>query len=95
LDIKGVSHVYNFDAPWHPDDYVHRIGRTARAGNDGIAISLCAEDERPYLRDIERLIRQKLAVAPLPDGFVAAAEKIKSSRVNVPQSRDQQNGQRG
>ncbi|WP_137864211.1 MULTISPECIES: DEAD/DEAH box helicase [unclassified Sphingomonas] len=95
IDVSGVSHVFNFELPNVADQYVHRIGRTARAGNDGIAISLCAEDERPYLRDIERLIRQKLAVAPLPDGFVAAAEKIKSSRVNVPQSRDQQNGQRG
>ncbi|MFX5784911.1 helicase-related protein, partial [Acinetobacter baumannii] len=92
IDVSGVSHVFNFELPNVADQYVHRIGRTARAGNDGIAISLCAEDERPYLRDIERLIRQKLAVAPLPDGFVAAAEKIKSSRVNVPQSRDQQNG---
>ncbi|NWN27515.1 ATP-dependent helicase, partial [Escherichia marmotae] len=57
IDVSGVSHVFNFELPNVADQYVHRIGRTARAGNDGIAISLCAEDERPYLRDIERLIR--------------------------------------
>jgi len=60
-----------------------------------VAISFCAEDERPYLRDIERLIRQKLTVVPLPEGFVAAAAALAKSRVNVPQSRDQQNGARG
>ncbi|NIJ65042.1 ATP-dependent RNA helicase RhlE [Sphingomonas leidyi] len=95
IDVSGVSHVFNFELPNVADQYVHRIGRTARAGNDGVAISFCADDERPYLRDIERLIRQKLAVVPLPEGFVAAAERIKTSRVNVPQSRDQQNGARG
>ncbi len=51
LDIKGVSHVFNFDVPWHPDDYVHRIGRTGRAGRTGIAITLatpggCGGDRR-------------------------------------------------
>ncbi|WP_342251000.1 DEAD/DEAH box helicase [Sphingomonas sp. OTU376] len=95
IDVSGVSHVFNFELPNVADQYVHRIGRTARAGNDGEAISFCADDERPYLRDIERLIRQKLSVVPLPEGFVAAAEKIKTSRVNVAPSRDEQNGRNG
>jgi ATP-dependent RNA helicase RhlE len=58
--------VFNFELPNVPDQYVHRIGRTARAGATGLAISYCADDERPYLRDIERLTRQKLTIEPLP-----------------------------
>ncbi len=60
IDVDGVSHVINFDLPNIPDSYVHRIGRTARAGASGIAISFCAGDERAYLRDIEHLIRKRL-----------------------------------
>ncbi|CAN1721456.1 ATP-dependent RNA helicase RhlE [Hyphomicrobium sp. 1Nfss2.1] len=60
IDIDEVSHVINFELPNIPESYVHRIGRTARAGADGIAISLCAGDERAYLRDIERITRQSI-----------------------------------
>ncbi len=61
IDVDGVSHVVNFDLPNIPETYVHRIGRTARAGAEGVAISLCAgSDEHTYLRDIERLIRVTL-----------------------------------
>ncbi len=95
IDVSGVSHVFNFELPNVPEQYVHRIGRTARAGNDGIAISFCADDERPYLRDIERLTRQKLTVQPLPDDFVAEAGRIRSSRVAVPMGRDEANGRNG
>jgi ATP-dependent RNA helicase RhlE len=77
IDIPGVSHVVNFDLPDVPEQYVHRIGRTARAGADGIALAFCSPDERGNLRDIERTTRQKIAVAPLPDGFAAAAEAFK------------------
>ncbi len=62
LDIDGVSHVINFDLPNIPESYVHRIGRTARAGASGIAYSFCDVDERKYLRDIQELIRQPIAV---------------------------------
>ena len=57
IDVEGISHVVNFDLPNIPESYVHRIGRTARAGADGIAISFCDSEERAYLRDIEKLIR--------------------------------------
>jgi len=57
IDVEGVSHVINFELPNVPEDYVHRIGRTARAGAAGTAISLCSEEERGYLRDIEKLTR--------------------------------------
>jgi superfamily II DNA/RNA helicase len=60
IDVDGISHVINFDLPNIPESYVHRIGRTARAGADGIAISFCDSDERAYLRDIERLIRMTI-----------------------------------
>jgi len=56
IDIPAVSHVYNYDLPEVPDAYVHRIGRTARAGRDGIAIAFCAPDETLLLRDIEKLM---------------------------------------
>lgn len=62
LDIPGVTHVINFDLPNIPESYVHRIGRTARAGREGYAISFCNEEERAYLRDIERLIQQTVPV---------------------------------
>lgn len=62
IDVEGITHVINYDLPNEPETYVHRIGRTARAGADGIAYSFCAEEERPYLRDIERLIRQHIPV---------------------------------
>jgi superfamily II DNA/RNA helicase len=60
IDVEGVSHVVNFELPNEPDSYVHRIGRTARAGADGAAISLCSPDEKAFLRQIERLIRLTL-----------------------------------
>jgi ATP-dependent RNA helicase RhlE len=60
IDVDGISHVINFDLPNIPESYVHRIGRTARAGADGTAISLCSHDELPFLRDIERLIRMAI-----------------------------------
>jgi ATP-dependent RNA helicase RhlE len=63
IDVDDVTHVINFDLPHEPESYVHRIGRTARAGASGTAISFCAPEERPQLRDIERLLRLRLPVA--------------------------------
>jgi superfamily II DNA/RNA helicase len=60
IDVEGISHVVNYDLPNIPESYVHRIGRTARAGADGVAISFCDNEERAYLRDIERLIRMSI-----------------------------------
>jgi ATP-dependent RNA helicase RhlE len=60
IDIDDISHVVNFELPNEPESYVHRIGRTARAGGAGIAISFCDSSERSYLRDIERIIRMKI-----------------------------------
>jgi ATP-dependent RNA helicase RhlE len=60
IDIDGISHVVNYDLPNIPESYVHRIGRTARAGADGVAISFCDGEEREFLRDIEKLIRMSI-----------------------------------
>ena len=65
IDVDGVSHVINFELPNVPEDYVHRVGRTARAGAAGTAIAFCSDAERPYLRDIEKLTRRSLRVIPL------------------------------
>ena len=63
IDVPGISHVINFELPNEPESYVHRIGRTARAGAQGIALSLCDPTERAYLRAIERLMRTDVDVA--------------------------------
>ena len=81
IDVTGVSHVVNFELPNVAEQYVHRIGRTARAGAAGVAIAFCADDERASLRDIERLTRQKVAVAPLPPGLAGEAARLKSTRL--------------
>jgi superfamily II DNA/RNA helicase len=60
LDIKGVSHVFNFDAPWHPDDYVHRIGRTGRAGAKGKAFTFVTKADEEAIESIEKLIGVKI-----------------------------------
>ena len=84
IDIDGVSHVVNFELPNVPESYVHRIGRTARAGAAGIAISLCDTSERPFLRDIEKLIGTRINGSPVFDGAKAgprqAAPRRKSRR---------------
>jgi ATP-dependent RNA helicase RhlE len=66
LDVDDISHVFNFDLPMEAEAYVHRIGRTARAGATGIAIAFCDGEERGMLRDIERLTGQKVPVMPTP-----------------------------
>ncbi|HSG34168.1 MAG TPA: DEAD/DEAH box helicase, partial [Sphingomonadaceae bacterium] len=67
LDIKGVSHVFNFDTPWHPDDYVHRIGRTGRAGAKGRAFTFVAEDDGEAIANVEKLTGMKIPVYSLDD----------------------------
>lgn len=62
IDISNISHVINFELPNEPESYVHRIGRTARAGTDGTAYSFCSADERNFLREIEKITRQEIEV---------------------------------
>jgi ATP-dependent RNA helicase RhlE len=89
IDIDGITHVINFELPNVPESYVHRIGRTARAGADGIALSFCDAEERAYLRDIEKLTRRPLTVVERhPFAGVAAPP-----RPAQPQQRQQQQKQ--
>ncbi len=74
IDVKGLSHVVNYDLPLDPESYVHRIGRTGRAGESGIAISFCASSERSQLKAIERLLGRAIMRRELPEGFEAQAE---------------------
>jgi ATP-dependent RNA helicase RhlE len=76
IDVSGVSHVFNFELPNVPEQYVHRIGRTARAGATGIAVSFVADDERAYLRSIEKLTRVKPTIVPLPENFMAEQARL-------------------
>jgi ATP-dependent RNA helicase RhlE len=79
IDVPGITHVINYDLPNVAEQYVHRIGRTARAGRDGVSLSFCAPDEREHLREIEKLTRQRVTVvdehpvASTPPAVPAAA----------------------
>lgn len=74
LDIKGVSHVFNFDTPWHPDDYVHRIGRTGRAGAKGRAFTLVADEDAEAISNVEKLTGAKIKVFGKEDVRVELAQ---------------------
>jgi len=69
IDVKGIDLVVNYDLPNEPETYVHRIGRTARAGAEGKALSFCSREERPYLRSIERLTQLPIEVRAIPEGL--------------------------
>jgi ATP-dependent RNA helicase RhlE len=73
IDVEGITHVINFDLPVEPEVYVHRVGRTARAGADGDAISFCCAEERDALRSIERFIRRRVPVDGAHDWHSDAA----------------------
>ena len=62
IDVDRLIHVINFEIPEQAETYVHRIGRTGRAGESGIALSFCTDDEKPYLNDINKLIKQNIDV---------------------------------
>jgi ATP-dependent RNA helicase RhlE len=89
LDIDQLPHVVNFELPNVPEDYVHRIGRTGRAGSSGAAISLVDKEELPFLRDIERLIKREIPVVAI-DSFVPPAHLP----AEAPRPPRQANGQR-
>ena len=96
IDVDGISHVVNYDLPNVPETYVHRIGRTARAGAEGVAISLCDGEEMAYLRDIEKLIRMALPVterrAAPAQGAPQAAKPQGARQPNREPARQRPNG---
>jgi ATP-dependent RNA helicase RhlE len=73
IDVPNISHVINYELPNEPESYVHRIGRTARAGAEGAALSFCDHSERPHLQSIERLMRSSVTVAEHPLAVSAPA----------------------
>lgn len=91
LDIPAVSHIVNYDLPETPETYVHRIGRTARAGASGVAVSFCAGDERGLLSQIERHVKFRLELEDAVDGFDRPAEPVR--REEAP-GRGPKNGRR-
>ncbi|MBU0556397.1 MAG: DEAD/DEAH box helicase [Alphaproteobacteria bacterium] len=80
LDIKGVSHVFNFDAPWHPDDYVHRIGRTGRAGATGKAFTFITSSDAEAVANIEKLIGTKIPRLDMGGQTADEGEETESGR---------------
>jgi ATP-dependent RNA helicase RhlE len=93
IDVESVSHVINFELPNVPEDYVHRIGRTARAGAAGTAISFCSDEERPYLRDIEKLTRRpvrpfQFRAEPAHGARVVSADMPKAAQTTRRESKD-------
>ena len=92
IDVDGVSHVVNYDLPNIPESYVHRIGRTARAGAEGIAISFCDYDEAPFLRDIERLIRMAIPATDRRTGQRPAHRPAQQNAGNRNGGRPHRNG---
>ncbi|MCL4672700.1 MAG: DEAD/DEAH box helicase [Sphingomonadaceae bacterium] len=99
LDIKGVSHVFNFDTPWHPDDYVHRIGRTGRAGAKGRAFTFVSEEDAEAIANVEKLtgaeipvfgkkdVRVELTPEPEAEPEAAVEEKPRRARRERPEER--------
>jgi ATP-dependent RNA helicase RhlE len=105
IDVTDVSHVFNFDLPEVPETYVHRIGRTARAGASGVAFAFCDSEERSYLHGIERVIRKRLKVvptpvledvpAPVPQGDVGSMRSLTPpARHHAPKRQQSHGGQR-
>jgi ATP-dependent RNA helicase RhlE len=86
LDIKELPHVVNYELPNVPSDYVHRIGRTARAGGSGSAVSLVSSEEAPLLRDIEKLLKHPLPVAALP-AYPIHLPATASQAASIPRAR--------
>jgi superfamily II DNA/RNA helicase len=87
LDVKGVSHVINFDVPWQPDDYIHRIGRTGRAGMTGIAITLATREDGEAVDRIEKLIGHKIPRANAGASKAPSAEPTPAARAEKPEAK--------
>ena len=94
IDVEGISHVINYDIPTNPEDYIHRIGRTARAGASGIAVSLLTGEDVHELKAIERLIGQTLERHDLPEFDYEKRNILESSQVQPAARQDGVPGRR-
>ena len=95
IDIEGITHVINYEIPNVPEQYVHRIGRTARANREGKAIAFVSKDERKYLKDIQKLLKTEIPVVPLPDDFLKKVAQLKSRKALPPPSKQKPNPRKG
>lgn len=100
IDIDSLAYVVNYDIPNEAETYVHRIGRTGRAGKNGKSISFCHTDERPYIKDIEKLINKKIKVIdnhpfPITETAIKEYEELVASYSNQNKSRRKSNNQKG
>ncbi|OYU35555.1 DEAD/DEAH box helicase [Novosphingobium sp. PASSN1] len=86
LDVKGVSHVFNYDTPWHPDDYVHRIGRTGRAGATGRAFTFVTDDDAEAIANVEKLTGMKIPVFTFDGADAAAEAPVAEKRERAPRA---------
>ncbi len=91
LHIDDISHVFNYDLPQHPEDYIHRVGRTARAGKSGVAISLCCEDYAYHLPEIEEKLGEKIPTISISDDMLA---DVMPAPEFVPEKKQQKTGNR-
>jgi ATP-dependent RNA helicase RhlE len=92
IDVEGITHVINYDMPNIAETYVHRIGRTARAGAKGVAISFCDTDERAFLRDIEKLIRMTVPAIDQRTGRSAQLHNAPQANKNTPNGKGRRHG---
>ena len=83
LDISGVTHVYNYDIPQDPDSYVHRIGRTGRAGQNGVSVTFVTPNEISYMRTIEQLTKKKMSPLRLPTDDQALRGQLKQAKAEI------------
>lgn len=83
LDISGVTHVYNYDIPQDPDSYVHRIGRTGRAGQNGISVTFVTPNEIGYMRTIEQLTKKKMSPLRPPTDAQAFRGQLKQAEAEI------------
>ncbi len=92
LDVQGLTHVFNFDVPTHPEDYVHRIGRTGRAGMEGRAFTFGTEDDAKYIRAIQHLINREIPVVELTGFSPEAGEDGQSGEAGEQGGRGRERG---
>lgn len=92
LDIKGVSHVFNFDTPWHPDDYIHRIGRTGRAGASGRAFTFVTPEDDEAISNVEKLTGMEIPVFEAEPSGKTTADKLQEAGRRMPTDKKRSGG---
>jgi len=95
IDIEGISHVFNYEIPNVPEQYIHRIGRTARADKSGIAHAFVDKSERAYLKEIQKLLKNDIKVDELPEDFMQKARALKTRTPVEPLQEAEKEGRKG